>query len=120
MDLYYKKKGSTNFKPLKLESDVDQRGSLFHELNSVELTVVAKFPPKIRKDYLAWICGYTRPSGIQRKRKRQIRTAKFMDHGSYEWSQYWRKSYGKFRRNATRYGKATSTKHGKLGHVGDK
>ena len=31
--------------------------------------------------------------------------AKLMDHGSYEWSQYWRKPYGKFRRNATRYSK---------------
>ncbi|MDY5628869.1 hypothetical protein [Limosilactobacillus coleohominis] len=43
--------------------------------------------------------------GIKRTRKRQIQKAKFMDHGSYEWSQWWRKPYGKFRRNATRYSK---------------
>ena len=49
--------------------------------------------------------GYGIPSDICRKRKRQIQKAKFMDHGSYEWSQYWRKPYGKFRRNATRYSK---------------
>lgn len=54
--------------------------------------------------HAAWY-GYARPSGIKRTRKRQIQKAKLMDHGSYEWSQYWRKPYGKFRRNATRYSK---------------
>ena len=33
--------------------------------------------------------GYGIPSGIKRTRKRQIQKAKFMDHGSYEWSQWW-------------------------------
>lgn len=27
--------------------------------------------------------------GIKRTRKCQIQKAKFMDHGSYEWSQWW-------------------------------
>lgn len=64
-----------------------------------------KITPRLRKQlHAAWF-NYTRPSGIKRTRKRQIQKAKFMDHGSYEWSQYGRKSYGKFRRNATRYSK---------------
>lgn len=44
-----------------------------------------------------------RPSCIKRTRKRQIQKARFMDKSSYEYSQYWRKQYGKFRREATRY-----------------
>ena len=31
----------------------------------------------------------TKMSQIKRTRKRQIQKAKFMDHGSYEWSQWW-------------------------------
>ena len=69
----------------------------------IELEI--KMTPKLRKDLHAAWYGYARPSGIKRTRKRQIQKAKLMDHGSYEWSQYWRKSYGKFRRNATRYSK---------------
>lgn len=47
--------------------------------------------------------GYGIPSGICRKRKRQIKKAKMMDHSSYDWSIWWGEDYGKFRRNATRY-----------------
>lgn len=61
-------------------------------------------PRLIKQLYAAWF-NYTPSSGIKRTRKRQIQKAKFMDHGSYEWSQYWHKRYGKFRRNATRYSK---------------
>ena len=69
----------------------------------IELEI--KMTPKLRKDLHAALNGYKRLSGIKRTRKRQIQKVKFMDHGSYEWSQYWRKPYGKFRRNATRYSK---------------
>ena len=67
----------------------------------VELTI--KVTPKLRKDWRAAWHGYARPSGIKRTRKRVIEKAKLMDHGGYEWSQHWRKQYGKFRRNTTRY-----------------
>ena len=69
----------------------------------IELEI--KMTPKLRKDLHAALNGYKRLSGIKRTRKRQIQKAKFMDHGSYECSQYWHKRYGKFRRNATRYSK---------------
>lgn len=62
-------------------------------------------PFKLRKGIRAAWLGFTRPSGIDRTRKRQIQKARFMDKGSYEYSQYWRKQYGKFRREATRYSK---------------
>lgn len=69
-----------------------------------ELKANEKNPGKFKKIVLDfWGCGI--PSGIRRKRKRQIQKALFMDKGSYEYSQYWRKRYGKFRRNATRYSK---------------
>lgn len=64
-----------------------------------------KMTPREKKHIHAVFFKCARPSGIKRTRKRQIRKAKFMVHGSYEHSQYWRKSYGKFRRNATRYSK---------------
>lgn len=69
-----------------------------------ELTENEKNPGKLKR-ILQDFWGYGIPSGICRKRKRQIQKAKFMDKGSYEYSQYWRKQYGKFRRNATRYSK---------------
>lgn len=53
----------------------------------IELEI--KMTPKLRKDLHAAWYGYARPSGIKRTRKRQIQKAKFMDHGSYEWSQWW-------------------------------
>ena len=36
--------------------------------------------------------GYSRISPIKRTRKRGIEKAKFMDHTSYEWSQWWKKN----------------------------
>lgn len=69
-----------------------------------ELKANKKNPGKFKK-ILTDFWGYGIPSGIRRKRKRQIQKALFMDKGSYEHSQYWRKRYGKFRRNATRYSK---------------
>ena len=45
--------------------------------------------PQLEKQLHAAWYGYARPSGIKRTRKRQIPKAKFMDHGSYEWSQWW-------------------------------
>lgn len=74
-------------------------GKLVNELNKNH-----KNPGKFKK-IMNSFWGYGIPSGIKRTRKRQIRIAKLMDHSSYEWSQYWRKPYGKFRRNATRYSK---------------
>lgn len=53
----------------------------------IELEI--KMTPKLRKDLHAALNGYKRLSGIKRTRKRQIQKAKFMDHGSYEWSQWW-------------------------------
>ncbi|WP_295731685.1 hypothetical protein [uncultured Limosilactobacillus sp.] len=64
-----------------------------------------KITPRLVKTFHSAWFKYARPSGIKRTRKRQIHKAKLMDHGSYEFSQYWRKSYGKFRRNATIYSK---------------
>lgn len=55
------------------------------------------------KDFRADFQGFARPSGIARKRKRLSQKAEFMDKGSVAYSQYWRKHYGKARRNATRY-----------------
>lgn len=48
--------------------------------------------PKTIKDRLANLFGKRRPSGIKRTRKRGIEEAKFMDHTSYEWSQWWKKN----------------------------
>lgn len=72
-----------------------------------EITVMldSKLPPKTLKDLRAQFYRFKRPRGIDRTRKRQIQKARFMDKGSYEYSQYWRKQYGKFRREATRYSK---------------
>lgn len=69
--------------------------------NDLEVALTLKMTPKQRALWL----GYRRPSGIKRTRKRVIEKARFMDRGSYEYSQYWKKQYGKFRRNATRYSK---------------
>lgn len=74
-------------------------------LDSIKVDVEIQSTPKLRKQVGTAIKHKAIPSGIKRTRKRQIQKAKFMDHGSYEWSQYWRKPYGKFRRNATRYSK---------------
>lgn len=58
--------------------------------------------PKIAKDLHAEMFGYARPSGIERKRKRQIVKARhelaWHDHTSYEWSQWWYKPARKPRR----------------------
>lgn len=53
-----------------------------------------KLNPKIIKDYLAILLRKGRPSTIKRTRKRGIEKAKFMDHTSYEWSQWWKESKG--------------------------
>lgn len=71
--------------------------------NDLEVALVFKMTPKRFKDQRALWLGHSRPSGIKRIRHRMIQKARFMDRGSYEYSQYWRKQYGKFRRNATRY-----------------
>lgn len=74
-------------------------------LDSIQVDVEIQSTPKLRKQVGTAIKHKAIPSGIKRTRKRQIAKAKFMDKGSYEYSQYWRKKYGKFRRNATRYSK---------------
>lgn len=74
-------------------------------LDSIQVDVEIQSTPKFGKQVGTAIKHKGIPSGIKRTRKRQIAKAKFMDHGSYEWSQYWHKRYGKFRRNATRYSK---------------
>ena len=51
-----------------------------------------KLNPKIIKDCLAILLRKGRPSTIKRTRKRGIEKAKFMDHTSYEWSQWWKKN----------------------------
>ena len=51
-------------------------------------TCIYLTPQLEKRLHAAWY-GYARPSGIKRTRKRQIQKAKFMDHGSYEWSQWW-------------------------------
>lgn len=54
--------------------------------------------PRSKKDLKAFILGYARVSGIKRTRKRGIEKAKFMDHTSYEWSQWWKKKARKPKR----------------------
>lgn len=48
--------------------------------------------PRKQKEVRAVLLGYVRPSTIKRTRKRGIEKAKFMDHTSYEWSQWWKKN----------------------------
>lgn len=55
--------------------------------------------PKIAKDLHAELFGYARPSGIKRTRKRAIEQAKFINKAGYQYSQYWLKAYGKFRKH---------------------
>ena len=54
--------------------------------------MMKKLNPKIIKDCLTILLGKGRPSTIKRTRKRGIEKAKFMDHTSYEWSQWWKKN----------------------------
>lgn len=66
-----------------------------------------RITPKSAKNFHAKFWGKTRPSSIKRTRKRQIAKARHMmaeyDHTCYEWSQWWKQDYGKFRRETTRY-----------------
>lgn len=77
--------------------------------SSPTIEVKIKITPKLCKSFHAALLHKKRIKPIKRTRKRQIEKARhmlaFSDHTSYEWSQYWRKPYGKFRRNATRYSK---------------
>lgn len=47
------------------------------------------------KNFKHMLHGY---KPIKRTRKRQLRRAKFMDHTSYEWSQWWPKPVRKPKR----------------------
>lgn len=51
------------------------------------------------KGLIAMLLGYARPSSIKRTRKRQLRRAKYFDHTSYEWSQWWHTPARKPRRH---------------------
>ena len=115
-DIQYfaKKKGSPEpVKPIGWSTgkplSVPVKGLLHYKSSNyypmIEFDLYYRRHPGRRKEARAFLLGYARVSGIKRTRKRQIQKAKFMDHGSYEWPQYWRKPYGKFRRNATRYSK---------------
>ena len=114
MFMYVKnKKDPGNVQPIKGEYYMDKpftplANKIIKQVDDqVMIELEAKLPPKLLKDIRASALGYARPSSVCRKRKRQIERAHWMmvqhDHTGYEWSQWWPKRYGKFRRNATRY-----------------
>ena len=102
-DIQYfaKKKGSSEpAKPIGWSagkpSSVPVKGLLHYKPSNyypmVEFELYYRRHPRRRKEVRAFLLGYARISRIKRTRKRGIEKAKFMDHTSYEWSQWWKKS----------------------------
>ena len=100
-DIQYfaKKKGSSE--PAKLiglsagkPSSVPVKGLLQYKPSIFEFQLYYRRHPRIQKEARAVLLGKGRPSTIKRTRKRGLEKAKFMDHTSYDWSQWWKKSKG--------------------------
>lgn len=73
-------------------SSLPVKGLLQYKPSTFELQVYYRKHHRMRKETKAFLLGYARVSGIKRTRKRGIEKAKFMDHTSYEWSQWWKKN----------------------------
>lgn len=108
-DIQYfaKRKGSSEpAKPIGWsagkQSSVPVKGLLHYKPSNyypmVEFELYYRRHPRRRKEVRAFLLGNVRPSTIKRIRKRGIEKAKLMDHTSYEWSQWWKKSTRKPKR----------------------
>lgn len=80
------------------QSSVPVKGLLQYKPSTFEFQLYYRRHHRMRKEVRAFLLGYARVSGIKRTRKRGIEKAKFMDHTSYEWSQWWKKSTRKPKR----------------------
>lgn len=76
-------------------SSVPVKGLLHYKPSNyysmVEFDLCYRRHPRRRKEVRAFLLGCARVSTIKRTRKRGINKAKFMDHTSYEWSQWWKR-----------------------------
>lgn len=104
-DIQYfaKRKGSSEpAKPIDWsagkQSSVPVKGLLQYKPSTFEFQLYYRRHHRMRKEARAFLLGYARVSGIKRTRKRGIEKAKFMDHTSYEWSQWWKESARKSKR----------------------
>lgn len=79
-------------------SSVPVKGLLQYKPSTFTLEVYYRSHPRRQKEVRAFLLGYSRVSGIKRTRKGGIEKAKFMDHTSYEWSQWWKKKARKPKR----------------------
>ncbi len=79
------------------ETSTPVMGLLQFKPSSFEFSIEFRRTKKF-KDLGATLLGYARISGIKRTRKRGIQRAKFMDHTSYQYSQWWHKSARKPKR----------------------
>ena len=80
------------------QSSVPVKGLLQYKPSTFEFQLYYRRHHRMRKEVRAFLLGYARVSGIKRTRKRRIEKAKFMDHTSYEWSQWWKKKARKPKR----------------------
>lgn len=78
--------------PICLFTYYDKGMLQYRDNRYIELELYYRKNPKALKDARALLFGRARPSTIKRTRKRGIEKAKFMDHTSYEWSQWWKKN----------------------------
>lgn len=104
-DIQYfaKRKGSSEpAKPIDWsagkQSSVPVKGLLQYKPSTFYFQLYYRKHPRMRKEVRAFFLGNVRPSTIKRIRKRGIEKAKLMDHISYEWSQWWKKSTKKPKR----------------------
>lgn len=104
-DIQYfaKRKGSSEpAKPIGWSagkpSSVPVKGLLQYKPSTFEISLYYRKHHRMEKEVRAFLLGYVRSSGIKRTRKRGIEKAKFMDHTSYEWSQWWKKKARKSKR----------------------
>lgn len=73
-------------------SSVPVKGLLQYKPSPIlEFELYYRRHPRSKKETRAFLLGYARPSTIKRTRKRGIEKAKFMDHTSYKWSQWWKR-----------------------------
>ena len=104
-DIQYfaKRKGSSEpAKPIDWsagkQSSVPVKGLLQYKPSTFEFQLYYRRHHRMRKEARAFLLGYARISRIKRTRKRGIEKTKLMDHPSYEWSQWWKKSTRKPKR----------------------
>ena len=104
-DIQYfaKRKGSSEpAKPIDWsagkQSSVPVKGLLQYTPSTFEFQLYYRRHHRMRKEARAFLLGYARISRIKRTRKRGIEKTKLMDHTSYEWSQWWKKSTRKPKR----------------------